>query len=108
VNRELNIIRGCFSRAVEWGRLAISPMRTVKTYNVDDSRVRVLTDDELKTVLTAPVDVALLCRVTLISLNRISEVLALRREHFGPSWMGSGGRVAGSIASRCLTSSAPL
>jgi len=47
VNRELNIIRGCFSRAVEWGRLAISPMRTVKTYNVDDSRVRVLTDDEL-------------------------------------------------------------
>ena len=25
VNRELNIIRGCFSRAVEWGRLGSSP-----------------------------------------------------------------------------------
>src|SRR6202163_221293 len=26
VNRELNIVRGCFSRAVEWGRLAVSPL----------------------------------------------------------------------------------
>jgi integrase len=96
VNRELNIVRGCFSRAVEWGRLALSPLRTVKVYKVDDSRVRVLNDEELKTALTAPADVALLCRVTLVSLNRISEVLALRREHFGPSWMEvrrKGGRV---------------
>jgi integrase len=40
--------------------------------------------------------VALLCRVTLISLNRISENLGLRREHLGPSWMEvrrKGGRV---------------
>jgi len=29
VNRELNIVRGCFSRAVEWGRLGVSPVRTV-------------------------------------------------------------------------------
>ncbi|MEP7307330.1 MAG: tyrosine-type recombinase/integrase [Acidobacteriota bacterium] len=55
-----------------------------------------LTDDELRVVLTAPGDVALLCRVTLISLHRISEVLGLRREHLGPSWMEvrrKGGRV---------------
>jgi hypothetical protein len=25
VNRELNIVRGCFSRAIDWGRLALSP-----------------------------------------------------------------------------------
>jgi integrase len=87
VNRELNIIRGCFSRAVDWGRLALSPLRSVKNYKVDDHRIRVLSDDELRTVLTAPADVALMCRVTLISLNRISEVLALKREHIGPSWM---------------------
>jgi integrase len=96
VNRELNIVRGCFSRAVEWGRLSLSPMRTVKPYKVDDARVRVLTDDELRTVLGAAPDVALMCRVTLVSLNRISEVLALRREHLGPSWMEvrrKGGRV---------------
>jgi hypothetical protein len=54
VNRELNIIRGCFSRAVEWGRLGISPLRTVKHYKVDDCRIRVLSDDELQLVLTAP------------------------------------------------------
>src|SRR5438477_2218576 len=35
VNRELNVIRGCFSRAVEWGRLLVSPMKTVKPYRVD-------------------------------------------------------------------------
>jgi hypothetical protein len=29
VNRELNIVRGCFSRAVEWGHLGISPLRAV-------------------------------------------------------------------------------
>lgn len=116
VNRELNIIRGCFSRAVDWGRLALSPLRTVKAYKVDDSRIRVLNDDELKVVLTARADVALLCRVTLTSLNRISEVLGLRREHLGPSWMEvrrKGGRVHRialpedlrvSLLKRCATS----
>jgi len=54
---------------------------------VDDSRIRVLNDEELRLVLGASAAVALLCRVTLVSLNRISEVLALRREHLGPSWM---------------------
>jgi len=96
VNRELNIIRGCFSRAVDWGGLALSLLRSVKAYKVDDSRIRVLNDDELRMVLTAPAEVALLCRVTLISLNRISEVLGLRREHLGASWMEvcrKGGRV---------------
>jgi integrase len=96
VNRELNIIRGCFSRAVGWGRLALSPLRSVKPYKVDDQRIRVLSDEELKLVLSASSDVVLICRVTLISLNRISEVLGLRREHLGPSWMEvrrKGGRV---------------
>lgn len=96
VNRELNIIRGCFSRGVDWGRLALSPLRTVKNYNVDDQRIRVLNEDELQLVLSTSADVALICRVTLVSLNRISEVLGLRREHIGPSWMEvrrKGGRV---------------
>lgn len=87
VNRELNIIRGCFSRAVDWGRLGLSPLRAVKPYKVDDQRIRVLNDDELTRVLALPADVALMCRVTLVSLNRISEVLALKRDHLGPSWM---------------------
>ena len=36
VNGELNMIRGCFSRAVEWGRLLVSPMKAVKPYRVDN------------------------------------------------------------------------
>lgn len=87
VNRELNIIRGCFSRAVDWGRLSVSPLRTVKPYKVDDHRIRVLSDAELATVLALPPDIVLMCRVTLVSLNRISEVLDLQREHVGASWM---------------------
>lgn len=59
----------------------------MKPYKVDDHRIRILADHELRVVLTAPADVALMCRVTLVSLNRISEVLALRRDHIGPSWM---------------------
>lgn len=96
VNRDINIIRGCFSRAVEWGRLTLSPLRSVKSYKVDDNRIRVLTDDELQLVLCTSADGALICRVTLVSLNRISEVLALRRERIGSSWMEvrrKGGRV---------------
>jgi site-specific recombinase XerD len=91
VNRELNIIRGCFSRAVEWGRLALSPLPSVKPYKVDDQRIRVLSDDELQLVLSASSDVALICRVTLISLNRISEVLG----HVRWSWQRHGSTCSG-------------
>jgi integrase len=88
VNRELNIIRGCFARGVEWGRLLqSSPLLQVKPYKVDDTRVRVLNDDELRLVLDADPWVALVCRVTLECLPRLSEVLGLRREHIGSSWI---------------------
>jgi integrase len=88
VNRELNIIRGCLSRAVDWKRLVSSPAGQVERFHVDDVRIRVFTDDELRAVLTSGNDfVELLCRVTLESLARLSEVLELRREHFGPTWI---------------------
>lgn len=88
VNRELNIVRGCFARAVEWGRIGLSPMRSVKPFVVDDTRMRVLSDDELKTVFaSAPADVVLICRTTLECLPRLSEVLGIHREHIGPGWI---------------------
>ena len=97
VNRELNVIKGMFSRAVEWKMLTGSPASGVKKYRVDDARIRVLTDAELQTVLTkTPADIALLCRATLECLPRLSELLTLRREHIGSSWMEirrKGGRV---------------
>jgi integrase len=87
VNRELNIVRGCFSRAVDWGCLISSPLRKVKAYRVDDVRLRVCSPDEIWTFLDgAPADLRLIARVTLESLPRLSEVLNLRREDIGPTY----------------------
>lgn len=87
VNRELNIVRGCFARAVEWGVIPASPAIPVKDFDVDDCRVRVLTDDELRRVMAIDdpfvVDV---CRTTLESLARLSEVLGIHRTHIGAGW----------------------
>jgi integrase len=86
VNRELNIVRGCFSRAVEWGRLGLSPLRTVKPYRVDNVRLRICSPAEIRTILEGlPPDLALLARLTLASLLRLSECLNLRREDLGPA-----------------------
>lgn len=88
VNRELNIVRGCFSRAVEWNFLTTSPATKVKNFKVDDHRIRVLNEDELRTVLaiTDPF-VVLMCRATMESLARISELLGLQTQHVGPTWV---------------------
>jgi integrase len=97
VNRELNVIRGMFRRAVEWKLLSSSPATGVRKYRTDDTRVRVLNECEIQTVLTkTPPDIALLCRATLECLPRLSELLTLRREHIGASWIEirrKGGRV---------------
>ena len=80
VNRELNIVRGCFSRAVEWDLLSKSPLARVKAFRVDNTRLRVLSGGEVETFITqAPSDLALMARVTLEALLRLSEVLNLKR-----------------------------
>src|SRR5262249_46783584 len=97
VNRELNIVRGCFTFAVEGKLLRASPVADVDDYRTDDARLRVLNEDELATVL--PLEDAFVvdvCRTTLEKLGRISELLALRRDHIGASWIEcrlKGGRV---------------
>jgi len=88
VNRELNVIRGCLSRAVEWGRLIVSPMKSVKPYRVDNVRMRVLSSDEIRLLLdSCPPALALIARTTLESLPRLSEVLNLRVEDLGPDYV---------------------
>ena len=88
VNRELNIVRGCFSRAVDWGRLGSSPMKGVKLYKVDNVRTRVLSREEIETLLSAcPRDLRLIARATLESLFRLSEVLTLKREDIGATFV---------------------
>lgn len=98
VNREFNIVRGCFARAVEWGRINLSPCRTVKPYKVDDQRIRVLDDQELKALLACGDEgVVLVCRTTLECLPRLSEVLNIHRTNIGPTWIEfrrKGGKVS--------------
>jgi integrase len=88
VNRELNVIRGCFSRGVEWGRLLVAPMKSVKPYRVDNVRMRVLSPDEITRLLeSCPPALGLIAGTTLESLPRLSEVLNLRGEDLGPDYV---------------------
>ena len=98
VNRELNVIRGLFTRAVEWQLLEASPLEGIAPWKVDGTRVRTLTLAERGIVLTQldPLH-AMLCRVTLEALLRLSEVLLLRREDLGAASIQrrlKGGRVS--------------
>jgi integrase len=88
VNRELNILRACFTRAIEWKLITRSPLADVEDYRIDNSRIRVLTHAEADAIVTSPDRfVALLCYVTLVCLPRISEVLALHATHIGHNWI---------------------
>lgn len=106
VNRDLNIVRGCFRQAVEWKHLKTSPVDAVERWAVDDTPIRVLTAEERVIVLTQlPPLYAMLCRVTLEALLRVSEVLRLRRTDLGEASLQrrlKGGRVATIPVSRAL------
>jgi len=88
VNRELNIVRGLFSRAVEWNRLGSAPTVSVKPFRVDGARLRVCSPEEIQTLLAGLTgDLKLLAKVTLESLLRLSEALNLRASDIGASWV---------------------
>lgn len=88
VNREFNIVQGCFSRAVEWKRLITSPFADIERYHVDDKRVRWLDDAELKAMLAIENPwVVDLCRLSMITLGRITAMTSIHRRHIGPSWI---------------------
>ena len=106
VNRELSIIRGCFRQAIAWKHLAVSPVASIDPWTVDEGRIRVLTHEERVIVLTRLTPLhAMLCRVTLEALLRLSEVLTLRRDDLGPRSIQrrlKGGRVTTIPVSQAL------
>lgn len=85
-NRQINTIKGCLSRAVEWGAIDSHDLRKVKTLTVDNSKVRYLSKDEetrlrdnLKTCDTDFLEV-----IVLLALNtgmRKGELLSLEWSH---------------------------
>jgi len=84
VNRDLHIIRGVFTKAVEWKRLKVSPVEAVAGWDTDETEIQVLTDAERAIVLTElPAPFSTYCEVTLEALLRIQEVLLLRRTDLG-------------------------
>ena len=106
VNRDLNVVRGCFRQAIAWNRLDKSPVAGLANWGVDETPIRVLTPEERIVVLTelAP-RFALYCRVTLEALLRIREVLFLKRTDLGEASLQrrlKGGRVATIPVSRAL------
>jgi|SRR5688572_27953495 len=106
VNRDLNIIRSVFTKAIEWKRLKTSPVDTVEVWEVDETPVQVLTAAERAIVLTQlPAPYRTYCEVTLEALPRIHEVLRLRRSDLGEASIQrrlKGGKVAQVPVSRSL------
>ncbi|MFN0116882.1 MAG: tyrosine-type recombinase/integrase [Elusimicrobiota bacterium] len=48
INRYLTIVKSIFSKAVEWGRITVSPASKVKKLREDNQRTRYLTEEEIK------------------------------------------------------------
>ena len=84
VNRELDCLRGILSKAVKWGKLLDSPVRTVKRLKVDNRWTRILTEDEQIRLLNAcPLKLRRMVRLALIMGCRLGELLALRWDDIG-------------------------
>jgi integrase len=83
LNRELDLVKSIFSKAVEWNYLADSPARGIKRFNVQNTRTRILSEDEQRRLL-APCDrlpkFQVLLTLLLITGARVSELLNLRWE----------------------------
>jgi integrase len=79
VNRELDTLRGIFSKAIEWKQLREHPMTSVKRLKVDNRRTRILTETEQQALLKAcPKTLVRIVRLALITGARIGEILALK------------------------------
>jgi len=53
INRELASLRGCLSRAVEWGVIESSPLHKTKMEKVNNQRTRYLTNEESHSLIKA-------------------------------------------------------
>jgi len=81
VNRELNTLRGVFTKAVEWGKLLEHPMRAVKPLRVDNGRTRILSEAEQSALLAVcRKKFRRIVRLALITGARIGELLHLKWE----------------------------
>jgi len=79
VNREIAFLKTMFNKAVEWGRLELSPLKNVKKFKEDNGRERILTNEETKRLVEAAT--SHLRPILIIALNtgmRRGEILGLK------------------------------
>jgi integrase len=85
-NRQINTIKGCLSRAVEWGVIDNHDLRKVKILTVDNSKVRYLSkDEELRLRESLKIcEISFLEVIVLLAMNtgmRKGELLSLEWSH---------------------------
>ena len=79
VNRELDTIRNMFNKAVEWGYIDKSPYKGVEKYKVNNTNLRILTNEEFNLVYNAAS--TKFKPILLIGINtgmRPNEILSLK------------------------------
>lgn len=85
VNRELTIVRACFSWAEKQDWITHTPVRKVQPWKIPEVRRRILeTPAEYQVVRDMPAPYNLINLLTLIYLPRLREVCALSRHDLSP------------------------
>lgn len=80
VNRELDTLSGIFNKAVAWGRLKASPMKSVKALKVPQGRLRFLEEEQIVNLLSN-------CTGNLKAIVTLALFTGMRRgEIFGLKW----------------------
>jgi integrase len=80
INREINFLKGVFTKAIAWKRVQENPVKGVNLFNERDrARVRYLTQDEQEGLLkTAPPDLRPIVLVALRTGARRGEILGMK------------------------------
>ena len=80
VNRQMDVLRGIFNKAIDWGKLQSSPMRVVQRLKVTPGRLRFLEKEEIVKLLSN-------CTKNLKPIVVLALFTGMRRgEIFGLKW----------------------
>ena len=79
VNRDLDVLKSIFSKAIEWGKLRDSPAKQVRRLEVGERPTRILTSEEQESLLAAASGKArAFIALALVTGARAGELLNLR------------------------------
>ncbi|MFC2169417.1 tyrosine-type recombinase/integrase [Acidobacteriota bacterium] len=82
INRELACLKNMFTKAIEWGKVEVNPVKAVKLLKENNIKERILTNEEIEMLIKAAS--SHLKPILIIALNtgmRKSEILSLKWEN---------------------------